>query len=714
MKNRYLIFTILLSFAINFAVQAKKVEVEKAEKIAKNLYQEKAQFNANFKFNSNLILNSISIKDNNNEPVLYIFNYSTGGFVIVSADDIAYPVLGYSFESSFPTENQPESFKWWINSYKQEILDAKVNNTLQTSEVKQAWKDIDTYPSNSASKQIQSVDPLTIAEWNQSQFYNDSCPLDAASPTGYGGRVPVGCVATTMSQIMYYWRYPVHGSLSHTYYNNPYGAQTANFAAATYNWNAMLPATSNVNTEMAKIGRHAGVSVNMDYGPDGSGAHSGDVPDALKNYFKYDNSCVYYEKSSYTASKWDSLLKHDLDNGRPIYYSGVDMSNPLSPAGHAFLFDGYDNSTTPMYHINWGWGGYGNGNFLLSVMNSGSGIYNQQQAAVVNIFPPSNVYPFYCNGITTTLTAHSGSFEDGSGPVVNYQDNVDCSWLIAPNNGETSIHLTFSTMDNLAGDSVIVYNGPNTSSPVLGSFSGTTIPSTINSTGGQMYVRFISDGTGSSKGWSATYTSTSPVFCNEVVTLTAPADTFNDGSGPYNYVDNTNCKWLIQPAGATQINIYFTALDLENTNDKIKIMDYSQNPSVLLATITGNTIPPPLIYNTSSILMIFTSNNTINKGGWEANYNTTVGIEENEFVNNMNIYPNPANNNLNLSFNINTPQNISIKLSNVTGQNVYSETHSNFNGVFNKNIDVSSLSKGVYFVNVLTEKASITRKIVIQ
>ena len=513
-----------------------------------------------------------------------------------------------------------------------------------------------------------------------------------------------------MSQIMYYWRYPINGSLSHTYYNYPYGSQTANFAAATYNWNAMLPATTTVNTEMAKIGRHAGVSVNMDYGPDGSGALSQSVPGALKNYFKYDNSCAIHDKSSYSNTNWDNLLKGDLDIGRPIYYSGQDAS----VGGHAFVCDGYDNSSTTMYHFNWGWSGSGNGYFLLSSMNSGNGSFNQSQSAVTSIFPPAASYPYPCNGVTTTLTGHNGSFEDGSGPIASYQNNVDCRWLISPTNGETSIHLTFSSIDNLAGDSVIVYNGPNASSPVLGSYSGTTIPPTINSTGGQMYVRFISDGSGSSKGWSATYTSTSPIFCSGVVTLTAAADTFNDGSGPYNYVENANCKWLIQPAGATQINIYFTSLDLENTNDKIKIMDYSQNPSVLITTVTGSTIPAPIICNTSSLLMIFTTNNTINKGGWEANYNTIVGIDENEFVNNMNIFPNPANNNLNLSFNINTPQNISIKMNNVTGQNVYSEIHSNFNGVFNKTIDVSSLSKGVYFVNVLTEKASITRKIVIQ
>ncbi|NVO02905.1 MAG: C10 family peptidase [Bacteroidetes bacterium] len=709
MKNRYLIFTILLSFAINFAVQAKKVEIEKAEKIAKNLYQDKAQFNSNFKLNANLISNSISIKDNNNEPVLYIFNYTTGGFAIVSADDIAYPVLGYSFESSFPTENQPESFKWWINSYKQEILDAKASNMAQTGEVKQAWDDILGYPSTSASKQIQAVTPLTIAIWDQGQFYNDSCPADAAAPSGYGGHVPVGCVATTMSQIMYYWKYPAHGTGSKYYWHNTYGAQTANFGAATYNWNGMLPQATTSNPEMAKIGRHAGVSVNMNYAPDGSGAFSPSVPGSLKGYFNYDNSCAIHDKSSYTTANWNALLKGDLDLGRPIYYSGQDPT----AGGHAFVCDGYDNSTTTMYHFNWGWSGSGNGYFLLTTMNSGNGNFTQSQSAVTSIIPPASSYPLYCTGVTTTLSTHTGSFEDGSGPVNNYQDNVDCSWLIAPNNGETAVQLTFLSMDNLAGDTVIVYNGPNSSSPILGKYSGTTFPTTsINSTTGQMFVRFVSNGYGNSKGWSAKYTSTSPVFCTGVVTLTAPSGTFADGSGAYNYSENANCKWLIQPAGASQITINFNSLDVEMTNDKIKIYDYDLN--VLLATVTGNVIPAPIVCNTTSVLCIFSSNNSVNKTGWEISYSSLTGVDENQFVNNFCIFPNPATNNLNLKFDVNSTQNINIKLNNITGQTVYADSKSNFNGTFDKTIDVSSLSKGVYFVNILTEKASITRKIVLQ
>ena len=113
----------------------------------------------------------------------------------------------------------------------------------------------------------------------------------------------------------------------------------------------------------------------------------------------------------------------------------------------------------------------------------------------------------YCNASVTTLTSPSGSFSDGSG-VDKYANNTQCAWLIQPTTAN-SITLSFTSFDTeLDYDGVLVYDGANSSSPVIGQFTGTTLPSSVTSTGGSMYVLFLSDEALRSNGWNANYNST--------------------------------------------------------------------------------------------------------------------------------------------------------------------------------------------------------------
>jgi len=119
----------------------------------------------------------------------------------------------------------------------------------------------------------------------------------------------------------------------------------------------------------------------------------------------------------------------------------------------------------------------------------------------------------YCTG-STTLTAQNGTFNDGSSGN-QYANNSDCSWLIQPPSA-TSITLSFSAFNTEQNnDGVIVYDGANNTTSVLGQFSGTSIPSSVTSTGGSMYVEFLSDPALRANGWVANYTSTLTTGINE-------------------------------------------------------------------------------------------------------------------------------------------------------------------------------------------------------
>lgn len=111
-------------------------------------------------------------------------------------------------------------------------------------------------------------------------------------------------------------------------------------------------------------------------------------------------------------------------------------------------------------------------------------------------------------GNQVILTKDKLTFDDGSGND-NYDNNLDLYYLIKPDNAENII-LTFLSFDTEKDyDFVTVYDGSNADSPIIGKFSGNTIPSSITSSQGSMLVRFTTDWLTTSKGWSAKYESSS-------------------------------------------------------------------------------------------------------------------------------------------------------------------------------------------------------------
>ncbi|MBI2969081.1 MAG: Ig-like domain-containing protein [Bacteroidetes bacterium] len=230
----------------------------------------------------------------------------------------------------------------------------------------------------------------------------------------------------------------------------------------------------------------------------------------------------------------------------------------------------------------------------------------------------------FCSG-QTTLTSPSGSFSDGSG-LSDYLPNSDCSWLIQPANA-TSVTLTFTSFGTESGyDFVYVYDGSDSTTTQLGAFSGTTLPSSISSTGGSMFVLFVSDSTINNSGWSADYTSIigAQVFCSGTTNLTAVTDTFSDGSGASDYLENSNCSWLIQPVGANNVTLHFTNFDVENGYDFVNVYDGADGTAPLLAAFTGSSLPPPVSSTGNTMFVQFTSDYTVNSTGWDAYYDTTV------------------------------------------------------------------------------------------
>lgn len=309
---------------------------------------------------------------------LYVFNINDdAGYVIVSNDDVAVPILGYSDSGSFDANNIPDNMRAWLQGYADEIAWAKANHVKPAANA----------PMKAALGN--NVDPLLTTRWDQGAPYNAFCCI----ATGEG--VVTGCVATAMAQVMYYTETRANNTTTTTTAEIPgYTSGTKGYnlsaipAGSTINWDKMKNYYSSTYLDgysyeeavaVAKLMLYCGVSVQMDYGPGsegGSGAAVSVVDWALINYFGYNaETTQHLDRDSYTYANWEKIIYHELSQGRPVLYAGqaykiVDSTpNENQRAGHAFVCDGYkyenDNS---YFHINWGWGGTSDNYFALSAL----------------------------------------------------------------------------------------------------------------------------------------------------------------------------------------------------------------------------------------------------------------------------------------------------------------------------------------------------------
>ena len=309
---------------------------------------------------------------------IYIYNIGEHGFVIVSGNTVLPPVLGYSNHENFPDmTDAPENFAAWISHYSEMIAFAEENGIAPEAKIMRQWDEAER--GVFGAKEAKTVNPLIDTRWNQDCFYNEYCPATSGG-WGWGGpcgHVYAGCVACAMAQVMKYWNHPTTGFGSHSYVHSVYGEQSANFAATTYRWIEMPTAIYGHNDAVATLLYHCGVSVDMNYSASGSGAQSKDVETALRSYFGYCGA-KYRQKSSYDNDVWTNMLKAELDQSRPIYYSGAN-----GDSGHAFVCDGYDSND--LFHFNFGWSGSGDNYYSIYDVNG----FSSGQAAVMDIYPVS-------------------------------------------------------------------------------------------------------------------------------------------------------------------------------------------------------------------------------------------------------------------------------------------------------------------------------------
>lgn len=326
-----------------------------------------------------------------------LVNLRPEGWILTSADIRVKPVLGFSFRGSYSASindvENPQNI--WLNNYNEEI-----KNIISEKQeyINPGWDSSKNALISETGLMINLfIDNLIPVDWGQEDSWNQFCPED---PNGPGGHVYLGCVAVSMGQAMSVFSLPSYGIGTNSYLADGYGIQLADFGATEYKWDSMNYKSPDRYNSLLLY--HCAVSVNMQFGADGSSALLTDATMALRGNFVYSRHIRLRERLTDDLA-WMALLNQQLINGRPIIYSG-DADDGLP--GHAFNIDGVINS---YYHINWGWSGANNGYFTINSLKPGNNDFTKNHSAILGIQPYYYPTGILLSDTIVPLNALSGS-----------------------------------------------------------------------------------------------------------------------------------------------------------------------------------------------------------------------------------------------------------------------------------------------------------------
>lgn len=541
--------------------------------------------------------------DENGDAVYYQFAIREQGFILVSANDAVDPILAYSVTSTFD-KNIPV---YAVSVYREEIIAAK--EAVNPAAIK-AWNKLLNYePTREVIGQFISdeVKPFVTSNWNQGEYFNYLCPAqENASQYQHNincdNHVPAGCVATAMSQVMFYYRYPEYGTggvgyrpIHYVYDDEQNPIDTFVYPWQIQSFNTLhefdvMPSNVDFYTgEVSKLMWHTGMSVRMDYGPTGSGAQSADALTALKDNWGYNRTAQFYSRTDFSNARWADTLTKELRALRPIYYSGTDADG-----GHAFVLDGYqivnDINSTPHY---------------------GDTIVNIDHVDTVT------TYEYDIDTIAHIVEIDTTIMED-----LSEVYDTTFSYTYDTTNTYTFVHydtayyythtdsLTTYTMDTIYNNTMMHINW---------------------GWGGSNNGYFKVNGSGHIGGYTQYESAMIGVYpANQAPKQTSghkrvlgSRGSISDGAGNINYEPNTDRTWTIYANSATRYTITFSRLATEADNDVI-IFYKNGDMNTEERRVSGTDIPNTFSINADSITVRFLTNgNDVTDKGFVFDFTAT-------------------------------------------------------------------------------------------
>lgn len=340
------------------------------------------------------------------EPAFYVVGREEGGFVIISADDNAHPVLALSETNRFSAEKMPDNVRWWMERMKAYVRAQDV----QSDAVRTEWANLAPTRSGVITGTVTDrVEHLT-PEWNQAGNFNNRLVYNKFCPLLYyqGNYVWTysGCVPTALAEILtvmsglYPSSMPSRGTGQVGGYAAVAGgtAPSAYTLSTAYDWpglrtlvnedairSAALSGRNDLLDNLGHLMADCGAITHASYEYQGTGVYVDELLcRRMAEHLYMSKSAHVAEFDDYTPSRWIKMLKDEIA-ARPILYSGVSPTY----SGHAFVFDGYGKyNGADVFHVNFGWGGTDNGYYFLDNLDTDLGNFSfQGVVAILDFYP---------------------------------------------------------------------------------------------------------------------------------------------------------------------------------------------------------------------------------------------------------------------------------------------------------------------------------------
>ena len=376
------IYLIILSFTLSCGIAFSK-HLEPQQALDRLSMEQTPGITSTRSASTPKLIRQVSLQDSGT-PQLYLFE-NTDNLLVVSASDKTPALLGYFDNKDLLniTGDLPPDLEWWLNEYAAQIDKAEGSQSFNL------------YSGNISRAAKESYGPFITTQWHQNRPYNNECPKSNTS------NMPTGNVAVAMAQVMNYHKWPEHGEGTHSY-TKVSDTYYINFSEITFDWAHMLDKYDDQSSEesikaVAMLMKACGYAVDTQYLNSFSVASTSLIPDRASQFFSYSKNASFVDRLYYSSAQWEDMILDQLSKGLPVIYTGKTGLN-YSGSEHCFICDGYDGNG--YYHINWGYGGEGDGYFLLSSLvpqdtsfsDSQNG-FNYGQACLLNFYPDNKDIP---------------------------------------------------------------------------------------------------------------------------------------------------------------------------------------------------------------------------------------------------------------------------------------------------------------------------------
>lgn len=290
--------------------------------------------------------------------------------------------------------------------------------------------------------------------------------------------------------------------------------------------------------------------------------------------------------------------------------------------------DVYDGPTTAYPYLG-RFSGTTNPGTIISSGNSITFFFRSDVSAVssgwiANISCAGPVLPSY-NMSTTSITACEGMWYDNSGPGKNYIGGQNTNQTFCSGSNKR-LMFTFNASEFVlsGNDTLFVYDGNSTSSPLIGAYVGGKIEPIISS-GNCITFRFKGLNINGSTGWAAYFTCTDNPPQPEIYTIRlgtrgACSGIFTDEAGPSaNYGNNMNRTMVFYSNSlGARLQFNFNQFSTETGVDVLRIYDGPNINSPLIGTYSGTNSPGVVTSTGSSLTFRWTTDVSAVSTGWIA------------------------------------------------------------------------------------------------